>query len=107
MLQASRKPLLFSRFVYRRLLRMVSFAFLVSLLMLGVLTPAAAQEKRPNILLIVADDMGWSDAGVYGGEIFTLPGDNCRKQAIAQAYVIYSPRQPMFQHCPTTSDAAE
>ena len=32
---------------------------------------AAAQDKRPNILLIVADDMGWSDAGVYGGEIFT------------------------------------
>jgi arylsulfatase len=32
----------------------------------------AAQEKpRPNILLIVADDMGWSDAGAYGGEIFT------------------------------------
>jgi hypothetical protein len=34
--------------------------------------PVAAQEKpRPNVLLIVADDMGWSDAGAYGGEIFT------------------------------------
>src|SRR5206468_3193748 len=32
---------------------------------------SAAQQKRPNILLIVADDMGWSDAGAYGGEIFT------------------------------------
>ncbi len=38
-------------------------------LVLSVL--AVAQEKRPNVLLIVADDMGWSDAGVYGGEIFT------------------------------------
>jgi arylsulfatase len=31
----------------------------------------ARAAERPNILLIVADDMGWSDAGVYGGEIYT------------------------------------
>ena len=30
--------------------------------------PAAA---RPNILLIVADDLGFSDLGCYGGEIHT------------------------------------
>lgn len=28
-------------------------------------------ENRPNILLIVADDMGWSDLGAFGGEIDT------------------------------------
>lgn len=44
---------------------------MASLLLPGVVMTAAAQNKRPNILLIVADDMGWSDAGVYGGEIFT------------------------------------
>ncbi len=27
--------------------------------------------KRPNILLIVADDMGYSDIGAFGGEIST------------------------------------
>ena len=27
--------------------------------------------KRPNILLILADDMGYSDSSPYGGEIFT------------------------------------
>ena len=27
--------------------------------------------RRPNILLIVADDMGFSDAGAFGGEIAT------------------------------------
>ena len=32
---------------------------------------AAEQKKRPNILLIVADDMGYSDLGCYGGEINT------------------------------------
>jgi len=41
---------------------------------------AAAQEKRPNILLIVADDMGWSDAGTYGGEIFTPNIDRLASQ---------------------------
>jgi arylsulfatase A-like enzyme len=31
----------------------------------------ARAGEKPNILLVVADDMGWSDAGVYGGEIYT------------------------------------
>ncbi|MFP4500365.1 MAG: arylsulfatase [Candidatus Hydrogenedentota bacterium] len=30
-----------------------------------------ASGKKPNILIIMADDMGWSDAGCYGGEITT------------------------------------
>lgn len=32
-------------------------------------TPSA--EKRPNIIVILADDMGFSDLGCYGGEIRT------------------------------------
>jgi hypothetical protein len=28
-------------------------------------------DKRPNILIIVADDMGWSDIGPFGSEIRT------------------------------------
>ena len=31
----------------------------------------SAPEERPNILLIVVDDMGYSDLGVFGGEINT------------------------------------
>jgi arylsulfatase A-like enzyme len=39
---------------------------------LAPMTLAAADEPaRPNILLIVADDMGFSGAGCYGGEIAT------------------------------------
>ena len=31
----------------------------------------AVDEKRPNILNILVDDMGYSDLGCYGGEIKT------------------------------------
>jgi arylsulfatase A-like enzyme len=33
--------------------------------------PAPAAGARPNILLILGDDLGWSDLGCYGGEIRT------------------------------------
>lgn len=32
---------------------------------------AAAPAKRPNVLMILADDLGYSDPGCYGGEIET------------------------------------
>ena len=35
------------------------------------MTDAAAQQPSPNILLIVVDDMGYSDVGAFGGEIET------------------------------------
>jgi arylsulfatase len=31
----------------------------------------SAPEERPNIVFMLADDMGWSDLGCYGGEIDT------------------------------------
>lgn len=42
-------------------------------LALALLTPAlhAAAPQQPNIILIMADDMGFSDIGCYGGEIQT------------------------------------
>ena len=36
-----------------------------------ILDPATAETARPNIIIIMADDMGFSDLGCYGGEIQT------------------------------------
>lgn len=42
-----------------------------ALLLLGPPAPAAAKAKRPNIVIMLADDMGYSDIGCFGGEIPT------------------------------------
>ena len=43
--------------------------------------PGVAQG-RPNILLIMADDMGWSDIGCYGGEVRTPNLDGLASRGI-------------------------
>lgn len=51
---------------------MRAFAFLPVLGLLIAPTRAlAAAPAKPNVVIILADDMGFSDAGCYGGEIHT------------------------------------
>lgn len=42
----------------------------------------AIMAKRPNFLVIVADDLGFSDVGSYGGEIKTPNIDKLAKRGI-------------------------
>jgi arylsulfatase len=49
-------------------LRLFSLALLLCIFQGG---PATAAQPRPNIILIMVDDMGWSDIGCYGSEIET------------------------------------
>lgn len=48
-----------------------AIAALLSVLMACGLAAAAEPRAKPNILIILADDLGWSDLGCYGGEIAT------------------------------------
>jgi arylsulfatase A-like enzyme len=42
----------------------------------------ATDGGRPNILLVVADDLGWTDIGSYGGEIATPNLDDLAQQGV-------------------------
>ena len=44
-------------------------------------TIAKHQSKQPNILLVVADDLGFTDLGCYGSEIKTPNIDALAKQS--------------------------
>ena len=41
-----------------------------------------AADPRPNILLVVADDMGWTDLGCFGSEIDTPNLDRLAESGI-------------------------
>lgn len=54
--------------------------------------PQSSQKnKRPNFLLIVADDMGYSDLGSYGGEIKTPVLDDLAQQGMRYTNFYVSP----------------
>ena len=51
--------------------RVLPTAGVILLLMAQGDAAGAAEPGRPNVVLILADDLGFSDAGCYGGEIAT------------------------------------
>lgn len=63
---------------------------------LAALPCSLVAAERPNIVLIVADDMGFSDLGCYGGEIETP-----RLDALAAGGVRFSQFYNSARCCPT------
>jgi arylsulfatase len=55
-----------------------------------------ARDKRPNIIVIMADDMGYSDIGCYGGEVETPNLD-----ALAKGGVRFTHFYNTARCCPT------
>lgn len=49
----------------------MKYLSLLALLSISALSFSLSQAARPNIILIMVDDMGWSDIGCYGGEVQT------------------------------------
>ena len=63
---------------------------------LPVALTQAADVQRPNIILFLVDDMGWTDGGVFGSEYYETPNiDAFAKQAMrftnAYAFPLCSP----------------
>lgn len=51
-----------------------SMKYLILLLLCSLVCDVSAQEnKRPNIVLIVADDLGWGDLSCYGSKTIKTP----------------------------------
>jgi arylsulfatase A-like enzyme len=60
--------------------------------LIGVTAPARAAGKQPNILYILADDLGWKDVGFHGSDIKT---PNIDKLAATGARLEQFYAQPM------------
>lgn len=63
--------LLFSHFPVKILPAALALAAVLVVQAIRVPVANAEPSKRPNIVFILADDMGYSDLGCYGGEIAT------------------------------------
>lgn len=60
----------------------VSRVLLLFALSLLLDSTAQAERSRPNVLLILADDLGYADLGCYGGEIQTPNVDQLAEQGL-------------------------
>ncbi len=52
------------------------------LLLAAFLTTAEAAERQPNFLLVMVDDMGWTDIGSFGSEIETPNLDGLAQRGV-------------------------
>ena len=62
--------------------------FILALVAVGAIS---AQAKQPNIIVILADDMGFSDIGCYGGEIPTPNLDGLARSGLLLTNFLVSP----------------
>ena len=60
-----------------------SLGFITALFSLSLAPPALASDvDRPNVIVMVADDLGWADVGYHGGNIDTPSLDKLAEQGV-------------------------
>jgi Sulfatase len=74
--------------MYRRSIRHILAAAIFGAAAICLSTRTARAADRPNVIVILADDMGFSDLGCYGSEIHTPNIDAMAQQGVrfAQFY---------------------
>jgi arylsulfatase len=65
-----------------RLLRTLGIVAMIAALAAPAIAPAADAPRRPNIVIILADDMGFADMGSYGSEIKTPHFDSLASNGV-------------------------
>jgi len=77
-----------------RLAIRVAAAAVVGVLAFGILhsTPSAQTDRRPNVIVVLVDDMGWSDIGPYGSEIPTPNLDALAARGVRYSQFYSTPR---------------
>jgi arylsulfatase A-like enzyme len=58
------------------------YSFITALLAVLFFGQLASAESRPNIVLVMVDDMGWSSIGCYGGMVETPTIDRLAKNGV-------------------------
>ena len=71
----------------RRQFNKLAVAPFIGLQMLPILEAASPKKLKPNIIMMMVDDMGFSDPGCYGGEIDT-PNINSLAEKRSKVYSI-------------------
>jgi arylsulfatase len=69
---------------------------IVATAIFALASPLLARQARPNVIIILADDMGFSDPGCFGGEIHTPNIDRLASQGVR-----FSQFYNMARCCPT------
>lgn len=68
--------------MHRTTRRMTTTLLLLAAILVGQTAVAAAAAPRPNIIVVLADDMGFSELGCYGGEIRTPTIDRLAAEGV-------------------------
>ncbi len=51
----------------------LQFTIIVCLALFGSCSPNKAEKTPPNVIFILADDLGWMDLGCYGSSFYETP----------------------------------